>query len=141
MIAIDVTAIDWFRCPEGPIWRGSRGSLHFILPFYNICVRIGSMLKIRLQRTGRKNDPHFRLIVTESTLKPKTSQFTEIVGTYNVKAGIFEAKADRVKHWISVGAQTTPTVHNLLVSKGVIEGKKKNVLPKKTVQKKKEVKA
>ena len=94
------------------------------------------MLKIRLQRTGRKNDPHFRLIVTESTLKPKTSQFTEIVGTYNVKAGIFEAKADRVKHWVSMGAQVTPTVHNLLVSKGVIEGKKVNVLPKKTPQKK-----
>jgi small subunit ribosomal protein S16 len=96
------------------------------------------MLKIRLQRTGRKNDPHFRLIVTEGILKPKTSQFAEIVGTYNVKAGIFEAKADRVKHWISVGAQVTPTVHNLLVSKGVIEGKKINVLPKKTPQKKEE---
>lgn len=94
------------------------------------------MLKIRLQRTGRKNDPHFRLIVTESTLKAKTSQFTEIVGTYNVKAGIFAAKADRVKHWMSVGAQVTPTVHNLLVTKGVIDGKKINVLPKKTPQKK-----
>lgn len=98
------------------------------------------MLKIRLQRTGRKNDPHFRLIVTESTLKAKTSQFAEIVGTYNVKAGIFEAKADRVKHWLSVGAQATPTAHNLLISKGVITGKKLNVLPKKTPQKK-EVKA
>ncbi len=94
------------------------------------------MLKIRLQRTGRKNDPHFRLIVTESILRPKTSQFTEIVGTYNVKAGIFEAKADRVKHWIGVGAQVTPTAHNLLVSKGIIEGKKINVLPKKSPQKK-----
>ena len=94
------------------------------------------MLKIRLQRTGRKNDPHFRLIVTESILKPKTSQFAEIVGTYNVKAGIFEAKADRVKHWISMGAQVTPTAHNLLITKGVIAGKKINVLPKKTVQKK-----
>ena len=99
------------------------------------------MLKIRLQRTGRKNDPHFRLIVTESTLKPKTSQFAEIVGTYNVKAGIFEAKADRVKHWIKNGAQVSPTVHNLLVSKGVLEGKKKNVLPKKSIQVKKEKKA
>lgn len=94
------------------------------------------MLKIRLQRTGRKNDPHFRLIVTESTLKAKTSQFAEIVGTYNVKAGIFEAKADRVKHWMSVGAQVTPTAHNLLVAKGIIEGKKINVLPKKSPQKK-----
>jgi small subunit ribosomal protein S16 len=89
------------------------------------------MLKIRLQRTGRKNDPHFRLIVAESTLKPKTTKFAEILGTFNVKAGQFEAKADRVKHWIGVGAQVTPTVHNLLISKGVIEGKKINVLPKK----------
>ena len=97
------------------------------------------MLKIRLQRTGRKNDPHFRLICTESILKPKTTQFTEILGTFNVKAGIFEAKKDRVNYWISVGAQVTPTVHNLLISKGIIEGKKKNVLPKKTPQKKEEV--
>jgi small subunit ribosomal protein S16 len=90
------------------------------------------MLKIRLQRTGRKNDPHFRLIVTESILKPKTSQFAEILGTYNVKQGIFEAKADRVKHWISVGAQMSATVENLLISKGILAGKKKNVLPKKS---------
>lgn len=99
------------------------------------------MLKIRLQRTGRKNDPHFRLIVTESTLKPKTSQFAEIVGTYNVKAGIFEAKKDRINHWVSVGAKITPTVHNLLVTKGILSGKKINVLPKKTPQKKAEAKA
>jgi small subunit ribosomal protein S16 len=99
------------------------------------------MLKIRLQRTGRKNDPHFRLIVTESILKPKTSQFAEIVGTYNVKQGIFEAKADRVKYWMSVGAQVTPTAHNLLVTKGIIDGKKLNVLPKKTPQAKEEKKA
>ena len=99
------------------------------------------MLKIRLQRIGRKNDPHFRLIVAESTLKPKTSQFAEIVGTYNVKAGIFEAKADRIKHWIGVGAQVSPTAHNLLITKGVLTGKKINVLPKKTPQKKEAVKA
>lgn len=96
------------------------------------------MLKIRLQRTGRKNDPHFRLIVTESTLKPKTAQFVEILGTYNVKAGVFAAKADRVKHWMSVGAQVTDTVHNLLISNKIIEGKKVNVLPNKKPVVKKE---
>lgn len=98
------------------------------------------MLKIRLQRIGRKNDPAFRLICAESTLKPKTSQFAEILGTYNVKAGIFNVKAPRVKHWISVGAQVTPTVRNLLISKGVIEGKKVNVLPRKSPVKKEEAK-
>lgn len=104
---------------------------------YDIIV---SMLKIRLQRAGRKNDAHFRLIVTPSGLKPKTSQFTELLGVYNVKAGTFDAKADRVKHWMSVGAQITPTVHNLLVSKKILEGKKVNVLPRKSPIKKEEKK-
>ena len=89
------------------------------------------MLKIRLQRTGRKNDPHFRVIVAPHYLKPKTSQFTEILGTYDVKQSNFECKPDRVKYWISVGAQVSPTVTNLLISKGVLEGRKINVLPRK----------
>jgi small subunit ribosomal protein S16 len=99
------------------------------------------MLKIRLQRTGRKNDPSFRLVVTEHARKPKTTQFTEILGSYNVKQGIFQAKGDRIKHWMSVGAQASPTVHNLLVSNKMIEGKKVNVLPKKSPVKKEEKKA
>jgi len=98
------------------------------------------MLKIRLQRTGRKNDPHFRLICAEGARKPKTTQFTELLGTYDVKAGVFSVKADRVKYWISVGAQTSPTVYNLLISQGVLEGKKKNVLPRKSPVKKEEEK-
>lgn len=99
------------------------------------------MLKIRLQRIGRKNDPHFRLVCTPHYLKPKTTQYTEILGTYNVKAGIFECKADRIKHWMSLGAQVSPTVTNLLISKGVIEGRKINVLPKKSItSKRKETK-
>ena len=90
------------------------------------------MLKIRLQRIGRKNDPHFRLVVTPHYLKAKTTQYNEILGTYNVKAGIFECKAERVKYWMGVGAQCSPTVTNLLISKGVLEGRKINVLPKKS---------
>lgn len=99
------------------------------------------MLKIRLQRLGRKNDPHFKLIVTPHTLKSKTHKFIEDLGFYNVKSGVYEFKVDRVKYWMSVGATVTPTVHNLLVSKNIIEGKKKNVLPKKAITKpKKELK-
>jgi small subunit ribosomal protein S16 len=90
------------------------------------------MLKIRLQRVGRKNDAHFRIIVTPHQNKVKTGKFTELVGSYNVKLGTSDIKADRVNYWISQGAQTTETVHNMLVAKGIIEGKKKNVLPKKS---------
>ena len=95
------------------------------------------MLKIRLQRVGRKNDAHFRIIVTEHQHKVKTGKFTELVGSYNVKAGISDIKSDRVLHWISMGAQPTETVHNMLVAKKIIEGKKINVLPKKSPMKKK----
>ncbi|HLP43887.1 MAG TPA: hypothetical protein VK145_01255, partial [Candidatus Nanoarchaeia archaeon] len=42
-----------------------------------------------------------------------------------------EIKADRIKELMSKGAKTSGTIHNLLVSKKVIEGKKVNVLPKK----------
>jgi len=90
------------------------------------------MLKIRLKRVGRKHDPSFRIVVTEKHLGPKSGKYIENVGFYNVLKGEKDIQADRVKYWIEKGAQVSDTVHNLLVSEGVIEGKKKNVLPKKT---------
>ena len=56
----------------------------------------------------------------------------ENLGNFDARRGEkAEFKADRIKHWMSVGAQVSPTVHNLLVSRKIIEGKKINVLPKK----------
>lgn len=88
------------------------------------------MLKIRLQRTGRKNDPHFRVVVAPHHLKGTTTKFVEIIGTYNVKAGEFKIDAERAKYWLSVGAQASPTIHNQLVSSKVIDSKKVRNLPK-----------
>ncbi len=100
------------------------------------------MLKIRLQRIGRKNEPSFRVVLTDSKNAAKSGKFLEIVGSYNPKAGETIFKTDRIKHWIKNGAQISDTVHNFLVSQKVIEGKKKNVLPKKKITlKRKEVKA
>ncbi|MCK5026932.1 MAG: 30S ribosomal protein S16 [Candidatus Pacebacteria bacterium] len=90
------------------------------------------MLKIRLQRVGRKNDASFRVIVTESTKGPKAGNAVEVLGFYDPKRDVSEIKGDRVEHWISVGAQVSNTVHNLLVEKKIIKGDKKNVLSKKT---------
>jgi len=94
------------------------------------------MLMIRLQRIGRKNDPSFRVVLTDSKNGPKSGKFKEVLGTYNPKAGVINFKDARVKYWMSVGAKTSDTVHNFLVSKKIIEGKKINVLPKKTPTKK-----
>jgi small subunit ribosomal protein S16 len=100
------------------------------------------MLKIRLQRIGRKNDPAFRVVLTDSKNSTKSGRFLEIVGTYNPKAGVTKFDTDRIKHWMSKGAQVSDTVHNFLVHQKVLEGKKKNVLPKKKpTLKRKELKA
>ena len=96
---------------------------------------------IRLQRVGRKNDPSFRIVVTDSKNGPKAGKFIEIVGAHDARKGNPRIDADRVKYWMSVGAQVSDTAHNLLLSNKVITGKKKNVLPKKTVPKKEEVAA
>jgi small subunit ribosomal protein S16 len=96
------------------------------------------MLKIRLQRTGRTNDPSYRVVVTEHTNSPKSGRAVEKLGSYNPKSKERVLDADRIKYWISKGAKASGTMHNMLISAGIISGKKVNVLPKKTVQKRDE---
>jgi small subunit ribosomal protein S16 len=90
------------------------------------------MLKIRLTRIGRKNDPTFRVVVTNSQNSTKAGKHTELLGTYNPKTKQTVLDADRIVYWISQGAQVSDTMHNLLINKKIIEGKKINVLPKKS---------
>ncbi len=95
------------------------------------------MLKIRLQRVGRKHEPTFRLVLTDSQNSTKSGRYLEVLGNHDPRhKELTKIEIDRVKHWISKGAQTTDTVHNMLVGKKMIEGKKKNVLPMKTPIKK-----
>jgi small subunit ribosomal protein S16 len=90
------------------------------------------MLKIRLQRVGRKHEPSFRLVLTDSKNSTKSGKFKEILGAYDPRKTTDLLKADRIKYWLSTGAQLSDTVHNLLVNHKIIDAKKKNVLPKKT---------
>ncbi|MHB1769660.1 MAG: 30S ribosomal protein S16 [Minisyncoccota bacterium] len=99
------------------------------------------MLMIRFQRIGRTNAPAFRIVLLEKARAAKAGGITELLGTYNPKSKALTLNETRVKEWIAKGAQPTGSVHNLLVSKGIIEGKKRNVLPKKTSQKKEDTAA
>lgn len=95
------------------------------------------MLKIRLQRTGRKHDPTYRVVLTNSQNGPKSGKFIEILGNYDARRNNeTQLKADRIQYWIGQGAQPSDTVHNLLVEHKVIAGEKRNVLPQKTPIKK-----
>jgi small subunit ribosomal protein S16 len=95
------------------------------------------MLMIRFQRTGRRNDPAFRIVAVEKTASPKVGTYTDLLGTYNPRSKAMTIAEDRVKDWISKGAQLSPSLSNLLVAKGVIEGKKIAVVSKSNLEKNK----
>lgn len=84
------------------------------------------MLKIRLQRTGKRGQAYFRLVVTEHITKPK-GKYLEFLGSYDPHKNELSVKADRIKHWLSVGAHLSETVNNLLVDRSIIEGEKVKV--------------
>jgi len=82
------------------------------------------MLIIRFLRTGKKNQPSFRIIVTEKRTPPKGGKFLEILGSYNPRTKEKKLNTARVKYWLSVGAKLSPSVHNLLVEEKIIKGEK-----------------
>ncbi len=83
------------------------------------------MLRIRLSRVGKKKRPSYRVVVSERHKDP-WGDHIEIVGFYDPVAEPKQVRFenDRVLYWLSVGAQPTPTVHNLLVDAGVVDAKK-----------------
>jgi small subunit ribosomal protein S16 len=81
------------------------------------------MLTIRLSRVGKKNQPLYRLIISEKTKDPYGDSL-EILGSYNPKSKDLNVKKDRIEHWLSRGAKMSPTVNNLLVGKEIIKGQK-----------------
>ncbi|MDP2664630.1 MAG: 30S ribosomal protein S16 [bacterium] len=93
------------------------------------------MLTIRFHRTGRRNYPSFKIVITEHTKSSTGGRFIEEVGFFNPATKEKVLKAERLKYWISVGAKPSPTVWNLLVQEKIVEGTK---LPKHKKPKKKE---
>lgn len=84
------------------------------------------MLTIRLQRLGKKNAPTYRLVISEKA-RDTQGKNLEILGSFNphaVEGGLIP-NTDRIKYWLSKGAQTSSTVHNLFLKAGIIGGEKK----------------
>ena len=90
------------------------------------------MLMMRLQRVGRKNNPAYRVVVVDKRTSTKSNKIVDLIGNYNPKQGTINLDAEKAKKWLSEGVQASDTVHNMLVSKKVIDAKKRNSLPKKS---------
>ena len=93
------------------------------------------MLRIRLFRVGKKNQPFFKIVVIDKRQPPRSGQFIEQVGFYNPLKKEKNLNKERIQYWLSVGAQPSVTIHNLLVSEGILDSKK---IPKHSKKKGKE---
>ena len=80
------------------------------------------MVKLRLKRMGAKNRPSYRIVATESS-SPRDGRFIEQVGFYDplTEPATVTLNEDRVRHWLSVGAQPSDTVRGILRRQGIIE--------------------
>jgi small subunit ribosomal protein S16 len=72
------------------------------------------------------------VVVVDKRTGPKSNKNIDQLGFYNPKLGVIEIDATKAKHWLSKGVQPSDTVHNMLVTKKIIDAKKINVLPSKT---------
>jgi small subunit ribosomal protein S16 len=99
------------------------------------------MVKIRLTRTGRKNNPSFRLVVTNAREK-RGSNFIEFLGHYSPVTKEVVINDERAKYWLGVGAQPTDTVKLMFVKRGLVVAPKfkktfKKEMGKKATERKK----
>lgn len=74
-------------------------------------------LKIRLSRTGARNKPLYRVVVTPARSK-RDGKFVEILGFYNPRLDPPQVKIDqtRLDYWISCGAQLSEAVRKIIKS-------------------------
>ena len=97
------------------------------------------MLKIRMSRSGSKNRPYYHIVVAESRA-PRDGKFLEKLGTYNpllAKDNVDRVKlnSERIKHWLSKGAQVSDRVAIFLGKAGVAPAPARKNNPKKGVPK------
>ena len=80
------------------------------------------MVKIRLRRMGKKKQPSYRVVVTDSR-SPRDGRFVETIGFYNPRTEppTVQIKEDRALYWLSQGAQPTDAVARLLRNKGTLD--------------------
>ena len=79
------------------------------------------MVKIRLRRMGAKKAPFYRIVVADSRY-PRDGRFIEEVGTYDPtkEPSAISVDTEKVKKWLTNGAQPTDTVKTILKKEGIL---------------------
>lgn len=72
------------------------------------------MVKIRLERIGKRNRPFYRVVVMDSR-SPRNGKVLDIIGWFDpLKEGEGKIKFDKLEKWLNQGAQMTPRVKKLV---------------------------
>jgi small subunit ribosomal protein S16 len=79
------------------------------------------MLRIRLRRSGKKNNPNYRLVVAEHSA-PIGGKFIELLGSYNPHTKALTLKEERILAWLNQGALPSNTAAKLLKKSTVKHG-------------------
>jgi small subunit ribosomal protein S16 len=72
------------------------------------------MLKIKLSRTGKRDQARYRIVVSEAKSK-RDGKFVDMIGYYNpeTQPSLIEVDSEKYQNWIKKGAQPTKTVEHL----------------------------
>lgn len=78
------------------------------------------MVRIRLQRVGRRNQPSYRIVVADSRVK-RDGKYLEMLGYYNPRThpSTIVVKEDRVYFWLDRGAQPSEAVEHIFRTIGL----------------------
>lgn len=94
------------------------------------------MVRIRLSRMGRPHRPFYRINAIDQRTK-RDGKVIEQLGWYDPIAGDatkqVSLEVDRIKHWLSVGAQPSDTVTDLLIRHNLMDGAKRKASIEKQV--------
>ena len=88
------------------------------------------MVRMRLRRTGAKNNPTYRVVVADQN-SPRDGAFIDTIGHYlpTRQPAVVEINEEKARKWLSQGAQPSETVASLLRHKGILDKKGKQTQP------------
>ena len=80
------------------------------------------MVRLRLQRVGRRGAPSYRIVAADSRA-PRGGSFVEILGHYNplTETPTLVIDEEKALKWLRVGAQPSDTVKNMLRKQGILD--------------------
>ena len=84
------------------------------------------MVRIRLRRTGAKNNPAYRIVVADQRA-PRDGAFIETIGHYlpTRQPHVVEINEEKAREWLGKGAQPSDTAAGLLRQKGILDSNNK----------------